>query len=55
MEGILDLHHDIMYFIVAIIIVVLYLLGRFTFLFNSETVLPENRSKMTHFIALEVM
>jgi hypothetical protein len=55
MEGILDLHHDIMFYIVATIILVMYLLGRFIFLFNSKTVLPENRSKMTHFIALEVI
>ncbi len=55
MEGILDLHHDIMFYIVGTLIVVLYLLSRFIYLFNSKTVQSENRSRMTHFIALEVI
>jgi hypothetical protein len=55
MEGIIDLHHDIMFYIVATVFLVLYLLSRFIFLFNSETVLVENRSKMTHFVSLEVI
>jgi len=55
MEGIIDLHHDIMYFIVAIIIFVLFLLVRFIELFNSRTVRKEDRSKITHNTALEMV
>jgi len=55
MEGIIDLHHDIMGFIVGIIIFVLFLLVRFVYIFNSNTVKKEDRSKITHNMALEVI
>jgi len=55
MEGIVDLHHDVMFFIVTTLVIVLYLLTRFIYLFNSETVVPENKSRMKHFVSLEII
>lgn len=54
MEGIVDLHHDVMFFMVAIVIFVLYLLCRFVYLFNSKWVLAEDRSNIVHNTYLEI-
>jgi cytochrome c oxidase subunit 2 len=37
MEGIINFHHDLFFFLTAICIFVFYMLGRSIVLFNSET------------------
>jgi cytochrome c oxidase subunit 2 len=52
MEGVIDLHHEIMFYIVVIIIFVLWMLVRIIMLFNSKDLaLPY--SNITHHVELE--
>jgi cytochrome c oxidase subunit 1 len=53
MEGIIDLHHDIMYFLVIVVIFVLWMICRIIWLFNEEhNPIPAN---ITHHIQLEII
>ena len=52
MEGIVDLHHDIMFFLTVISIFVLYLLVRVVLLFNKK----ENRyERIVHGKVIEIV
>jgi cytochrome c oxidase subunit 2 len=55
MEGIIDLHHDLMFFIVIVIIFVFFMLFRIIYLFDSRTVQVSSLSRVTHNTALEVI
>jgi cytochrome c oxidase subunit 2 len=55
MEGLIDLHHDIMFFLVFIIVFVLYLLAIIVFLFHESTDSKRNTSTVTHHTRLEVI
>jgi cytochrome c oxidase subunit 2 len=52
MEGIIDLHHEIMFYLVVIITFVLWMLVRIVILFNSK-VMPKPYSSVTHHTNLE--
>jgi hypothetical protein len=54
MEGIIDLHHDIMFFLVFISIFVLYLLVAIVALF-SDTESNRNTAAFTHHTVLEII
>jgi cytochrome c oxidase subunit II len=55
MEGLIDLHHDIMFFLVFIIVFVLYLLAVIVFLFHESADSKRNTSTVTHHTRLEVI
>jgi hypothetical protein len=48
MEGLIDLHHDIMFFLVFIVIFVLYLLSVIIILFRATPVQTRSTSTVTH-------
>jgi hypothetical protein len=48
MEGLIDLHHDIMFFLTFIIIFVFYLLVTIMYLFNEHRSSNRNTSTVTH-------
>jgi cytochrome c oxidase subunit 1 len=53
MEAIIDVHHDIMFFLIVIVIFVLFMLVRITYLFNSNSnPIPSN---VTHNVKLELI
>lgn len=54
-EGIIDLHHDIMFFLVFISIFVLYLLAAVIVLFSDEESSTRNTSTVTHHTVLEII
>jgi cytochrome c oxidase subunit 2 len=55
MEGLIDLHHDIMFFLVFIIVFVLYLLAAIVFLFHDSVESKRNISTVTHHTRLEII
>jgi cytochrome c oxidase subunit 2 len=55
MEGIIDLHHDLMFFIVIVITFVLFMLFRIICLFDSRTVQASSLSRVTHNTSLEII
>jgi heme/copper-type cytochrome/quinol oxidase subunit 2 len=55
MEGLIDLHHDIMFFLVFIIVFVLYLLIVIVFLFHANHKIPQNTSTVAHHTQLEII
>ena len=55
MEGIIDLHHDIMFFLVFIIIFVLYLLIAIVFFFHEGARGLDNVSRVSHHTRLEII
>lgn len=55
MEGIIDLHHDIMFFLVFISIFVLYLLVAVIVLFSDSKNNTRNTSTVTHHTVLEII
>jgi len=55
MEGLIDLHHDIMFFLVFIIIFVLYLLVVIVLIFNESSGLIRNTSTVSHHTGLEII
>jgi cytochrome c oxidase subunit 2 len=55
MEGLIDLHHDIMFFLVFIIVFVLYLLAAIVFLFHESADSKRNTSTVTHHTHLEII
>lgn len=55
MEGIIDLHHDIMFFLVLISIFVLYLLVAVVVLFSEKENDTRNTSAVSHHTVLEVI
>lgn len=52
MEGIIDLHHEIMFYLVIIVTFVLWMLLRIITLFNDKS-MPKVHSKVTHHVLLE--
>jgi heme/copper-type cytochrome/quinol oxidase subunit 2 len=54
MEKIVDLHHDLMFFIIVIVIFVSYMLGRAIVLFRQENTLTR-RATFTHHTKLEII
>lgn len=55
MEGIIDLHHDIMFFLVFISIFVLYLLVAIVILFSENENNTRNTSTVSHHTVLEII
>jgi cytochrome c oxidase subunit I/cytochrome c oxidase subunit II len=55
MEGIIDLHHDIMFFLVLISIFVLYLLVAIIVLFSEDENSQRNTSTVSHHTILEII
>jgi cytochrome c oxidase subunit 2 len=55
MEGIIDLHHDIMAFLVLISIFVLYLLVAIVVLFSENEDSKRNTSTVSHHTVLEII
>lgn len=55
MEGIIDLHHDIMFFIVFISIFVLYMLVAIVVLFGEDENSARNTSAVSHHTVLEII
>jgi hypothetical protein len=55
MEGIIDLHHDIMFFLVFISIFVLYLLVAVIILFSDSETGLRNTSTVSHHTILEII
>jgi len=55
MEGLIDLHHDIMFFLVFIIVFVLYLLVVIVLMFNESSDLTRNTSTVSHHTGLEII
>lgn len=55
MEGIIDLHHDIMFFLVFISIFVLYLLVAIVMLFSENEDSKRNTSTVSHHTVLEII
>lgn len=55
MEGIIDLHHDITFFLVFISIFVLYLLIAVVILFSDNEVSSRNTSTVSHHTVLEII
>ena len=56
MEGIIDLHHNIMFFMIYIVIFISYILIRAIFLFNSTKKTPfDSVSSIRHYLSLEVI
>lgn len=55
MEGIIDLHHDIMFFLVFISIFVLYLLVAIVMLFSENENSVRNTSTVSHHTVLEII
>jgi hypothetical protein len=54
MEKIVDLHHDLMFFIIAIVVFVSWMLGRMLYFYNSEnTATP--RVAFAHHTVLEII
>jgi len=56
MEGIIDLHHNIMFFMIFIVIFVSFILLRAVHLFNSENIdilTPVSRTR--HYLSLEII
>ena len=54
MEGIVDLHHDIMFFLVIICVFVLYLLFRVVFFYRAENG-KDNYFKLVHGKVIEIV
>jgi len=55
MEGIIDLHHDIMFFLVLISVFVLYLLFAIIFMFSAKKNDLRNTSTVGHHTILEII
>lgn len=55
MEGIIDLHHDIMFFLVFISIFVLYMLVAIVVLFGEDQNSSRNTSAVSHHTVLEII
>jgi cytochrome c oxidase subunit II len=55
MEGIIDLHHDIMFFLVLISIFVLYLLVAVMVMFGEDSNSARNTSTVSHHTVLEII
>lgn len=55
MEGLIDLHHDIMFFLIFIIVFVLYLLIILIIFFHEDPLSKRNTSTVTHHTLLEVI
>jgi len=55
MEGIIDLHHDIMFFLVFISIFVLYLLVAIIVMFGEDENSTRNTSAVAHHTILEII
>jgi cytochrome c oxidase subunit 2 len=55
MEGIIDLHHDLMFFIVIVITFVFFIMFRIIYLFDSRTVQASSLSRVTHNTQLEII
>lgn len=55
MEGIIDLHHDIMFFLVLISIFVLYLLAAVMVMFGEDKNSARNTSTVSHHTMLEII
>jgi hypothetical protein len=55
MEGLIDLHHDIMFFLVFIIVFVLYLLTVIVFYFHETPDSVRNTSTVSHHTRLEII
>lgn len=55
MEGLIDLHHDIMFFLVFIVIFVLYLLSAIIILFHATPLQTRSTSTVTHHTWLEII
>lgn len=55
MEGIIDLHHDIMFFLVLISIFVLYLLAAIVIMFSENENSTRNTSAVSHHTVLEII
>jgi len=55
MEGLIDLHHDIMFFIIFIIVFVFYLLMMIVHLFGESKSAARNTSAVTHHTLLEII
>lgn len=55
MENIIDLHHDISFFLVVIVFFVLFLLARVFFFFNSNNIQVIRSLYLTHNTTIEII
>jgi cytochrome c oxidase subunit 2 len=55
MEGIINLHHDLMFFITFILFFVLVVLVRTLYFFNSESVNADTGKNVVHGTVLEIV